>query len=179
MVNLDLFFEIEQQLLDVIKLSFIDNGKKVDDDFNIGVLRGLNRCDSENELITGASADVGKVSEWQANQQCICYNLPALALFLNERSFMQVLFPHLQSLAGNQYINPKLSLVLPQTCLCLRADASRAKLLELIYHITSIALNDNDYNLIKSIMQDMHMLFKVFGAGQLEERAQYSLGITL
>jgi len=54
LVNLDLFFEIEQQLLDVIKLSFIDNGKSVDDDFNIGVLRGLNRCDSENELITGA-----------------------------------------------------------------------------------------------------------------------------
>ena len=67
-MNLDLFSEIEQQLMDVIKLSFIDNGKKVDDDFNIGVLRGLNRCDSENELIIGASAEAGKMSEWQVNQ---------------------------------------------------------------------------------------------------------------
>lgn len=90
-----------------------------------------------------------------------------------------MLFPHLQSMAGNQYINPKLSLVLPQTCLCLQNDASRAKLLELIIHITSIALNDNDCNLMKNIMQDMHLLFKVFCAGQLEEKAQYSLGISL
>lgn len=57
-----------QDLLEVIKVSFIDNGRKVDDDFNIGILKGLNKCDSENELITGVSADVGKVSEWQVNQ---------------------------------------------------------------------------------------------------------------
>lgn len=102
-----------------------------------------------------------------------------MALFLNEKSFIQVLFPHLQSLAGNQYINPKLSLVLPQTCLCLKNDANRAKLLELICHIASIALNDNDYNLMKNIMQDMHLLYKVFCVGQLEEKMQYSLGISL
>ena len=72
----------------MIKLSFIDNGRKVDDDFNLAVFKGLNKCDSEGELITGVTADAGKVSEWQVNQLCICYNLPALALFLNEKSFI-------------------------------------------------------------------------------------------
>ena len=82
--NLDLFPEMEDHLRELIKSSFIDNGKKIEDDFNIGIFKGLNKCDSENELITGVSADLNKVSEWQVNQQCICFNLPALALFLNE-----------------------------------------------------------------------------------------------
>ena len=63
--NLDFFAEIEYHLLELIKLSFIDNGRTADDDFNMCVFRGLNKVDSESELIPGA--DVGKVSEWQVN----------------------------------------------------------------------------------------------------------------
>ena len=111
-MNLDIFHEIESSLINVIKQSFIDKGVKVDDDFNMITYRGLNRVESETELLTG-TPEVSQVSEWQVNQQCICYNLPALAMYFNEKTFMMVLYPHLQSLAGNQYINPKLSVVLP------------------------------------------------------------------
>ena len=39
-------------------MSFIDSGKRIDDDLNIGIFKGLNKVDSENELITGVTSDV-------------------------------------------------------------------------------------------------------------------------
>ena len=63
--------------------------------------------------------------------------------------------------------------------MCLKRDQSRAKMLELICHIASIALNDNDSTLMKNIMQDMHLLYKAFCLSQLEEKMQYSLGISI
>jgi len=71
-----------------------------------------------------------------------------------------VLFPHLQSLTGNQYINTKLSVVLPQTCLCVKSDSHRTKLMQLICQIGTIALNDNDCLLMKCLLQDMPLMVK-------------------
>jgi len=53
------------------------------------------------------------VSEWQVNQLSICFNLPALALFISPSNFFQVLYPHLQTLTANRFINRKLGHVLP------------------------------------------------------------------
>lgn len=45
----DLFKPIEDELVQLIQESFIDNGKKVDeDDFNLEIYKGLNQVDSEN-----------------------------------------------------------------------------------------------------------------------------------
>ena len=54
--------------MNVIKQSFIDKGVKVDDDFNMIVFRGLNKIDSESELLTGPPEVGSQVSEWQVNQ---------------------------------------------------------------------------------------------------------------
>jgi hypothetical protein len=161
----------------MIQDSFIDKGKYCDDDFNllgINFKQTLSKIDSESDLF-GISEN--KISEWQVNQQSICYNLPALASFMSQDHFFQTLFPHLQSLCGNQYINPKLSTVLPQTVLCIRGDLNRAKLLELICQITNIAISDGDCSLMKNVMQDMPMLYKAFCMVPVEE--QFALGITI
>jgi len=46
--------------------------------------------------------------------------------------------------------------------MCLKLDQGKAKMLELICHISSIALNDNDFTLMKNIMQEMNLLYKAF-----------------
>lgn len=65
----------------MIKSAFIDIGKNIDDDQNIlGISSFKNhliKLDQDNEAIDN------KVSEWQINQLCICYNLPALAMFIS------------------------------------------------------------------------------------------------
>jgi hypothetical protein len=131
--------------------------------------------DSESDDLFVATDS--KMSQWQVNQQSICFNLPALAMFISQKQFFQFLFPHLQSLSGNQNINPKLSTVLPQTLLCIRGDGNRAKLLELICQIANIALSDNDCSLMKNIMQDMPLLYKTFCSIPVEE--QFALGLNL
>ena len=85
-------------------------------------------------------------------------------MFISEKSFFTVLFPHLQSLAGNQYINTKLSVVLPQTCLCVHNDMNRAKLMSLICQIGNIAQSDKDSNLMKCVLQDMPLLIKAYSS---------------
>ena len=143
----------------LIQRSFIDNGKKVEHDASHSILKGLSHADSENEF-SGASDNL--ISEWQVNQQSICYNLPGLALFISHGNFFEILFPHLQSLSGNQFINPRLSLVLPQTCLCIQSDPSRLKIMELICQIGHLALSDHDCNLMRNIMKDMPLLYKAY-----------------
>lgn len=98
-------------------------------------------------------------------------------MFMSQNQFFQILFPHLQSLSGNQYINLKLSTVLPQTVLCIRGDSNRSKLLELICQIASIAISDNDCCLMKNIMQDMPLLYKSFC--QVPPEEQYGLGVSI
>jgi len=162
-VNLELFPEVEEHLMHLIQRSFIDNGKKVEHDASHSILKGLSHADSENEF-SGASDNL--ISEWQVNQQSICYNLPGLALFISHGNFFEVLFPHLQSLSGNQFINPRLSLVLPQTCLCIQSDPSRLKIMELICQIGHLALSDHDCNLMRNIMKDMPLLYKAYHPGE-------------
>ena len=106
------------------------------------------------------------VSEWQVNQHSICFNLPALALFISNRHFFETLFPHLQSLSGNIFVNPKLSLVLPQTCLCFEDDSYRLKMMELISQIGNLALSDQDCNLMRSLIKDIHLIYKAYYPGE-------------
>lgn len=149
--------------MQLIQRSFIDSGNKVEDDGNLGLARGNANSDSDYEF-SGAQENL--VSEWQVNQHSICFNLPALALFISNRNFFETLFPHLQSLSGNLYVNPKLSLVLPQTCLCVKDDHCRLKIMELICQIGSLALSDQDCNLMRSIFKDIHLLFKAYYPGE-------------
>lgn len=77
----------------MIKSAFIDNGKHIDDELNILGINSfknhLIKLDQDNETVDN------KVSEWQVNQLCICYNLPALAMFISQKQFFSVLYPHL------------------------------------------------------------------------------------
>lgn len=45
-----MFKQIEEDLVDLIKCSLIDNGKKVENDFNLGYFKGLYRNDSDPEI---------------------------------------------------------------------------------------------------------------------------------
>ena len=68
----------------MIKDSFIDNGKTVDEDFNlvgINFKQNLAKMDSDGDDLFVASD--AKMSQWQVNQQSICFNLPALAMFIS------------------------------------------------------------------------------------------------
>jgi len=48
--NLGMFKQIEEDLVDLIKCSLVDNGKKVENDFNLGYFKGLYRNDSDPEI---------------------------------------------------------------------------------------------------------------------------------
>ena len=155
--NLNLFTEIEENLVNLIKSSFPDTGKKPDSDFELAY-KGLKKSDSDPDFEIYNE----ELTEWQINQQSICYNLPAIAMFLSEKSFFKVLYPHLQSLSDNKFINIKLSIVLPQTCLCIKQDENCVKILNLIHQIGTLAITDKDCPLIQGIMQDVLLLFKQF-----------------
>lgn len=141
LVNLGLFREIEDDLMLLIQRAFIDNGNKVEDQWQLFQFRAQSNTITESENEFSGAAD-NMVSEWLVNQYSICFNLPAIALFISSRNFFETLYPHLQSLSGNAFVNPKLSLVLPQTCLCFEDDTHRFRMMELICQIGNLALSD-------------------------------------
>ena len=100
--NLNMFTDIEESLLALIKSSFADTGKKPEQDFELAY-KGLKKSDSDPDLDIYQE----ELTEWQINQQDICYNLPAIALFMSEKNFFKVLYPHLCSLSDNKFINIK------------------------------------------------------------------------
>lgn len=146
-----------EQIINLLLEGQIDKGDKIKTAYVSEHFKGLSQQQDFQ-----ADTEIVAQSVWQVNQRSICYNLPALAMFLDERVFFSILFPHLQSLQGNKEINLKLSLVLPQTLLCLRGDDSRTQILELIWQIGSLAIQDQDTVLIKTLMRDMAMVYKQY-----------------
>lgn len=134
-----LFNQMMPSIINLIKSSFIDIGKTLEDSFAKSNFKGLRIVDPEAD---SEGEDKPHNSEWITNQLSLCFNLPALATFLPDEVFFKVLYSHLQSLSGNQFINIKLSIVLPQTCLCLKQDDSRVKIMELLVQISNLAIND-------------------------------------
>ena len=128
--NQGLFNQMMPSVVKLIKSSFIDIGKTLEDSFAKSNFKGLRIVDPDADSET--FDDQPKNSEWITNQLSLCYNLPALATYLPDEVFFSTLYSHLQSLTGNQYINIKLSIVLPQTCLCMKQDDSRVKIMELL-----------------------------------------------
>jgi len=153
------FAEIQEGVLHVIKRSFVDSGVNLDWDF-VGVSQvAKSGEDSGNEE---ESPQHEQNSAWIMNMQSLCYNLPALAMFIDEQWFFKIIFPHLQGLLGNKNVNIKLSMVLPQTCLCFKNDDCRVKMMEMISNVCQIAIHDKDCELIKALMHDMILLFKQY-----------------
>ena len=89
------FSEFEPAILTLIQDRFIDTGSTLTEAFVMGAFKGLFKEDSD-AAEEGTECDPGATeSAWRVNQRSICYNLPALAMFLEEKSFFVVLFPHL------------------------------------------------------------------------------------
>ena len=151
------FHEIQEAVISVIKKSFIDTGVNLEWEY-VGLLQPKNDLDSNDEETPTHKEN----SAWIINQHSLCYNLPALAMFLDEKTFFYVIFPHLQDLLQNKQINVKLSTVLPQTCLCFKHDDCRVKMMELIFIVCKLTIQDNDCDIIKALMHDMILLFKQY-----------------
>ena len=153
------FHEIQDAVISVIRRSFADTGVNLEWDY-VGLLQPKN--DDSND---GEDSPATRVnSAWIINQHSLCYNLPALAMFLDEKIFFSVIFPHLQGLLQDKQIHLKLSTVLPQTCLCFKHDECRLKMMELIFNVCQVAVVDNDCDVIKAVMRDMILLFKQYSS---------------
>ena len=92
-----MFSELESAVLNLLKDSFVDSGNTLQEEFVSMAFKGLIKEESDGEDSASAGTTATE-SAWIVNQRSICFNLPALATFLEERSFFALLFPHLQSL---------------------------------------------------------------------------------
>jgi len=60
-----LLAQVEEEFVSLIKASFIDNGRQIEEELEFFGGRELTRVDSDNEL---SIFQDNKVSEWQVNQ---------------------------------------------------------------------------------------------------------------